>query len=744
MDSVTPPTTSASGAATALQRILAPPHAAVQPPLFDAGRPALTAAIATLALGGAERIVLDWAAGCAARYAVTLIVLRKLPLEWPVPPGITLLRISDGDPLQALCAAGAAIAACGNPVVVCHLLSAAERAALARGGAQPLAVLHNAAAGWHEDARVLAAERHVVTVSRAAARELREAGCRAACTVIHHLPATPRVQPQARASWRARWYIPQHACVIGMVGAVKPQKAYTHALRLFAALLERRDVWLVIVGGAVGRDGDAAWAALLAQAQRLQLEARLRLPGFVAGASDCLPAFDLLLNTSRYEGLSIATLEALAAGLPVVAAAVGGQGEITAPGLRLIAQTASDAAWVSAIEDALPVRPQPPAWRGFPARRLWTLLHLLPRFEPRAGVLFVTANLNAGGAQRSLCNLLPQLNGDLRLEVAVCGGASTDYFFRQLAGAGITVRRTAATRDCFDHAEALLRLVVAQRYRTLCLWNVDAKVKLLLAKALAATSVRLVDVSPGGYSFEEMRATRDFQQWIAFDESAYYARLQRLVLKYRGTGPESVRRRTAVIPNGVPLPGVSQAKRATSHPAIVVSGRIAPSKFLLEIIAAMRVLWHTHPAAALHVLGCAEQRHADYARNVIAAIGSELGRRVFLHGAAFDAPQRLGDYDAALVLGEHQGSPNAVLEAMAAGVPVIANDSGGTRELVIDGRTGLLLHGRDPHDIAHALVRLLHDSRFAARLGAAGRRHVARRFSMLQMVRAYRKLLVDD
>src|SRR4029077_2565832 len=78
-------------------------------------------------------------------------------------------------------------------------------------------------------------------------------------------------------------------------------------------------------------------------------------------------------------------------------------------------------------------------------------------------------------------------------------------------------------------------------------------------------------------------------------------------------------------------------------------------------------------------------------REVLAAIGTELNRRVFVHGAVFDAPERVGAYSVALILGEHQGSPNAVLEAPAAGVPVVANDSGGTRELVVDGRTGLLL-----------------------------------------------------
>ena len=55
-----------------------------------------------------------------------------------------------------------------------------------------------------------------------------------------------------------------------------------------------------------------AWKAVLSQALRLGVTDRLRLPGFVPSASQCLPAFDLFLNTSRYEGLSIATLEALA------------------------------------------------------------------------------------------------------------------------------------------------------------------------------------------------------------------------------------------------------------------------------------------------------------------------------------------------------------------------------------------------------------------------------------------------
>jgi glycosyltransferase involved in cell wall biosynthesis len=252
--------------------------------------------------------------------------------------------------------------------------------------------------------------------------------------------------------------------------------------------------------------------------------------------------------------------------------------------------------------------------------------------------------------------------------------------------------------------------------------------------------VRLVDVSPGGYSFEEMSATAAFQDWIAFTAGEYYARLDRLVLKYHGTGPGAARGKTIVIPNGVPLIE-RQSRAVAAAPRIVVSGRIAPSKFLAEAVAAMREVWREHPRAELHVLGWAEPRHAEYARGLLDQIGNELGARLFLHGAAFDAPARLAEFTAALVLGEHQGCPNAVLEALAAGVPVIANDSGGTRELVIDGRTGLLLAGRDPLEIAGALKRVIGDPRLARRLAVSGRRHVIRRYSMARMAAAYRKVL---
>ncbi len=75
-----------------------------------------------------------------------------------------------------------------------------------------------------------------------------------------------------------------------------------------------------------------------------------------------------------------------------------------------------------------------------------------------------------------------------------------------------------------------------------------------------------------------------------------------------------------------------------------------------------------------------------------------------------------------------EGLPLVVLEAMAAGVPVVATSVGGTPEAVVDGETGLLVPPRDVDALAGAIDALLSDPERAQRLGAAGRRRARERF----------------
>jgi glycosyltransferase involved in cell wall biosynthesis len=77
---------------------------------------------------------------------------------------------------------------------------------------------------------------------------------------------------------------------------------------------------------------------------------------------------------------------------------------------------------------------------------------------------------------------------------------------------------------------------------------------------------------------------------------------------------------------------------------------------------------------------------------------------------------------------------NSLLEAMAAGKPVVATDVGGSPEVVIDGKTGFLVPPKDPEALASAILHLLADRELARNLGEAGRIRVESEFTLEIMV----------
>src|SRR5262249_8083217 len=216
------------------------------------------------------------------------------------------------------------------------------------------------------------------------------------------------------------------------------------------------------------------------------------------------------------------------------------------------------------------------------------------------------------------------------------------------------------------------------------------------------------------------------------------------VLKYNAPAPDACVEKITVIPNGVLAPArVKASYDLAGAPRVVVNGRIAPAKFLVEIVEAMALVRDAIANAELHVFGSVEPRHAAYAERVRQTAGDALGKTVFFHGASGANVEHLCDHDTFVVLGQEQGSPNALLEALAAGVPCVANDDGGTKEQIVHERTGLLIADRTPATLAPAIVRLLTDRALAAQLGRAGREHVLRSFAMSDMAARYEALFAS-
>jgi glycosyltransferase involved in cell wall biosynthesis len=133
----------------------------------------------------------------------------------------------------------------------------------------------------------------------------------------------------------------------------------------------------------------------------------------------------------------------------------------------------------------------------------------------------------------------------------------------------------------------------------------------------------------------------------------------------------------------------------------------------------------SHPVQALIVGG--GRRQAEM-RQLAASLG--LGESVHFLGQRRDVPDLLHAMDVFVLPSYSEGVSLALLEAMAAGLPVIATAVGGLPEVVADGETGWLIPPQDAAALAGALVRLLADPALAQRLGANARDHVREHYSL--------------
>jgi len=112
------------------------------------------------------------------------------------------------------------------------------------------------------------------------------------------------------------------------------------------------------------------------------------------------------------------------------------------------------------------------------------------------------------------------------------------------------------------------------------------------------------------------------------------------------------------------------------------------------------------------------------------AMAAGLADNILWLGPRGDVRELLAAADVGLLTSTGEGFSNAILEYMAAGLPVIATDVGGNPEAVVDGRTGILVPPDAVEPLANALVSLARDPETARRMGAEGRRRVEECFSL--------------
>lgn len=117
-----------------------------------------------------------------------------------------------------------------------------------------------------------------------------------------------------------------------------------------------------------------------------------------------------------------------------------------------------------------------------------------------------------------------------------------------------------------------------------------------------------------------------------------------------------------------------------------------------------------------------------------------IADKVLFLGTRDDVPEILRVSDIGLLCSHEEGFSNAILESMAAGLPMVVSDVGGNAEAVADGISGIVVAPRSPDDLGRAIKKLTHDPALRKRMGQAGRSRVRKYFSLEACVDKYQKL----
>jgi glycosyltransferase involved in cell wall biosynthesis len=362
----------------------------------------------------------------------------------------------------------------------------------------------------------------------------------------------------------------------------------------------------------------------------------------------------------------------------------------------------------------------------------------------RPRLLIVITLAEVGGAQTCVAQLLPNLVRHFEVTVAAHGPGPLREAVSNVGARSIelrNVRRRLGPRDFLGFLE-LVRLMLRERPDIVHAHSSKAGVLARLAATLSRVPVVLFTAHGWAFKAEEGLRSR-----LYLYADRVVARLTTTVVcvseteRREGLAARTCRRdSTVVIRNGVDT-GLFAARAHVSvdRPLLVSIGRLKEPKDFRTLLRAFALLQDVPFDAK--IVGDGPDR---------ALLETEIDRlglrgTVELTGERNDVPAILASADCFVLASNSEGLPLSILEAMAAGLPVVASAVGGVHELVTNNVTGFLVPPREPEALAARLAAVLRDPDLRERLGAAARADVSARFSIARVqeehLALYRRML---
>jgi glycosyltransferase involved in cell wall biosynthesis len=366
--------------------------------------------------------------------------------------------------------------------------------------------------------------------------------------------------------------------------------------------------------------------------------------------------------------------------------------------------------------------------------------------------LFLITTTDFGGTESILLELVRRMTGGEH-EVSVCSLCPLGQIGHEIEAAGVTITTLGMSanpsfRELAVAAIRLARMLDRERIDLVQSFLYRANVVATLAVKMSRRRPRLVSgqrsLNPAGFqkAARAVKWTRRFSDVVVAVSEA----VRDEVLASERTPPE----RVIVIRNGVdtsvftPVDGTrARAQLGLTSDAFVVGGvgRLAPVKGFQHLIDAAGVLERRGVEIDVLLVGDGPDREELRQR----AAAANLAKRVHFLGVRRDLTELYATMDVFALPSVQEGSPNALLEAMACARPIVASLVGGVPEIVVDGGCGLLTPAGDVESLADALVRVKNDVELRGRLGAAARIRVEEAYDIAQTVvnhsRLYARLI---